>query len=174
MTSAWSAPLRSTTTLLVLVGLLVVGVAWGWSAVTAPFPGRPSAPVCSQVTVAKGEKLYPGQVTVSVLNAGTREGLASRTMQDLLDGGFAEGSLANAPDKTKVGLAEIWTDDPDNPAVRLVRTALGRGVDVVRRDPVAPGVNVVVGDDFGKVRNGRRFVRASKDSRVCSPPGSRG
>ena len=171
MNAGWSARLRSAATLVALLVVLLVGVAWGWSAVTAPLPGGGETAVCSLVTVREGQKVYPDQVTVSVLNAGDREGLAGRTMQDLVDQGFAEGSLANAPEDAKVELAEIWTDDIDNPAVRLVRRHLG-GVDIVRRDPLEPGVNVVVGDDFTKVRKGRRFARADQDAQVCSPPGS--
>jgi hypothetical protein len=162
--------LRTALTLLVLCGLLVIGVTWGWSSVTKPFPGKADAPICVTHSVSAGDRVYPQQVTVSVLNAGTREGLAGRTMQLLVDDGFAEGHLDNAPRGTDVSRAEIWSADPTSPAVRLVASRLGHGVDVVRRDSSSPGVVVVVGDDFTDLRKGRKSVVAQEDTEICSPP----
>jgi hypothetical protein len=175
MTRVMVARARMVGTLVVLVVLLLIGVRWGWLAVTAPFPdlGSEESALCEDVTVAAGEKVYPDQVTVSVLNAGEREGLASRTMVALVGHGLSQGQRANAPDGTEVDKVEIWTDDPQSPAVRLVATYLGKrgkGVEVVRRDPVKVGVNVVVGDDFGSVVKGRKSVAASEDTTICSPP----
>jgi methionine-rich copper-binding protein CopC len=169
------ARLRTALTLAALVALLMIGVSWGWSEVTTPVPDteEESTAVCEDVTVAAGDKVHPDQVTVSVLNAGTREGLAGRTMADLVDEGLRQGQKANAPDGTKVEDVEIWTDDPSSPAVRLVATYLaknGKGVEVVRREPLNLGVNVVVGDEFDKVVKGRAAVIASDDAVICSPP----
>jgi hypothetical protein len=161
---------RTAVTLLVLCVLLVVGGAWGWSAATKPFPEKAEAPVCVDRTIAAGERVYPEQVTVSVLNAGTREGLAGRTMQLLEDDGFAPGHLDNAPPGTDVAQAEIWTSDPSSPAVALVASRLGRGTEVVRRDSSAPGVVVVVGDDFTDLSKGRKSVVAEEDTQICIPP----
>ena len=58
---------------------MLVGVTWGWSAVTAPLPKYEDPPICEDTTLAAGDKVYPDQVTVSVINAGNREGLASQT-----------------------------------------------------------------------------------------------
>lgn len=164
------ARLRSSLTLLALVVLLLVGVTWAWAAVTEPFPEDEAAAACSPVAVSAGTKVYPDQVAVSVLNAGGREGLASRTMAELDERGFSRGDLSNAPADTEVGGVEIWTDNPGSPAVRLVRTFLGDDVRVVRRDTTALGVNVVVGDEFAKVLAGRKWVKATDDTEICSPP----
>lgn len=163
--------LRSALTLVVLVGVLLFGVSYGFSAVTEPFPERDATPVCTEAAVAKGEKIFPDQVTVSVLNAGERSGLASRTMSQLVGVGYGRGDLANAPEGTDVKRVEIWTDEPNNPDVRLVQTYLGtRKALIVRRDTVAVGVNVVVGDRFKDLRKGRKGFKAKEDTSVCMPP----
>lgn len=164
------ARLRSAITLLVLLGLLLAGVAWGWSAMTQPFPESAEVAICDETTVPAGTKVYPDQVTVSVANAGTREGLAGRTMQLLVDAGFGEGQTGNAPSGTEVAFAEIWTDDPENPAVRLLKGKLGGDATVVRRDTTLSGVTVVVGDDFNRLREGGKWTRSEEDEQICSPP----
>lgn len=170
MTGFALARLRSLITLAVLAVLLLVGVAWGWAAVTAPFPKAAEVPVCSPTDVPAGTKVYPDEVTVSVANAGTREGLAGRTMSLFTDGGFGRGGITNAPEGTNVPFAEIWTDDPRNPAVVLVRSKLGKRAKVVRRESGLPGVNVIVGDEFMELARGRKWAQSPQDSEICSPP----
>lgn len=161
---------RAATTLLVLLGLLVAGLAWGWSAATTPLPKPVELDPCTRVELSEGDPVYPDQVLVSVLNAGRREGLASRTMLQLVEAGFVAGDRGNAPSRSGVQTAEIWTDDPDNPAVRLVRTWLGKGVEVRSEPTTAAGVVVVVGDRFQDLATGRERVRAKSDTTICSPP----
>ncbi len=164
---------RSLATLVVLGVLMLVGVTWGWSAVTAPLPTYEDPPVCENTTLAAGDKVYPDQITVSVINAGKREGLASQTMEQLVAKGFVRGGIANAPSQTKVAGAEIWTDDPQSAAVRLVATYLGkkaRGVAIRDRESDELGINVVVGDQFKAVVTGRKGLAAKSDATICSPP----
>lgn len=160
---------RSAITLAALAVLLVLGAAWGWNAATEPLPAKVDTPICTTQTIAAGEKVFPQDVTVSVYNAGTRDGLAGRVMKDLHDDGFAEGSVGDAS-SAKVAAVEIWTTEPDSPAVQLVASHLGKQVDVQRRDGLGAGITVVVGDDFTKVVKGRRSVVAADDAQVCSPP----
>jgi hypothetical protein len=124
--------------------------------------------VCSATRVDAGDHVFPAQVTVSVLNASSREGLASRTMTALKDGGFAPGHSGNAPKDAKVGAAQIWTDDPKSPAVQLVAAWLP-GVRVVQRSVAEPGVVVVVGDHFSAVGQGPKSITATTDATICSP-----
>jgi hypothetical protein len=164
---------RSAATLGVLAVLLLVGVTWGWSSMTAPFPESEDPPICEDVTIAAGEKVYPDQVTVSVLNAGERAGLAASIMQALVDEGFVAGERANAPSRTNVAKAEIWTDDPQSAAVHLVASYLaknGKGVAIREQETDELGVNVVVGDKFTDVVKGRKSLTAQEDTTVCSPP----
>jgi hypothetical protein len=165
-----TARLRSAATMVGLAVLLLVGVVWAWSAVTEPFPEGEEVATCTATTVDEGEKVFPAQVTVSVLNAGEREGLANRTMTELEAVGLGKGHLANAPEDTDVSGVEIWAEDLKNPAVRLVRSFLGKDAKLVRRDPQLPGVNVVVGEDFPGVTKGRKSVAAKEQTTICSPP----
>ncbi len=163
---------RALATLAVLGVLMLLGVTWGWSAVTAPLPEYEDPPICENTTLATGDKVYPDQVTVSVINAGKTEGLAGKTMEALVAKGFFKGELANAPDGSKVAGAEIWTDDPDSAAVRLVATYLaknGRGVAIKEQETEQLGINVVVGDEFEAVVTGRKAIAAKSDATICSP-----
>jgi hypothetical protein len=162
--------MRTALTLTVLVVVTVVGALWGWRAFTEPFPQSEDPPVCRDTTVAAGSKVRPSQVTVSVFNASDRAGLASRTMELFVGSGFGQGERGNAPTGTQVQRAEIWTDEVDNPAVLLVQSYLGQRT-VVRVGPsLGPGVTVIVGERFEKLRSGRTAVVATVDATVCSPP----
>ena len=160
---------RSAITLSVLAVLLVVAAAWGFAAATAPFPGKVDTPICEDQDVAAGDKVFPQDVTVSVYNAGTRDGLAGRVMQSFTSAGFAEGQSGNATG-VKVPVVQIWTTEPKNPAVLLVASKLGKGVAVESRDGLGAGVTVVVGDGFTKLVKGLRSVTAKDDATICSPP----
>ncbi|GAA1952962.1 hypothetical protein GCM10009798_10200 [Nocardioides panacihumi] len=157
-------------TLAVLAALLAFATVWGWSALTAPLPGLANAPACVETPISAGDTVTPQQVTVSVLNAGKRAGLASRTMVALTDQGFNKGDSANAPAKTSVGYAQIWTDDPDSPAVALVASRIDH-VRIVQHDVDQVGVVVVVGDKFRQLSKGEPSVKATKPTTICSPAG---
>jgi hypothetical protein len=161
---------RSALTIGVLGVLLLVAAIWGWSAATEPLPERVDTPICVSTPVGAGEKVFPQQVTVSVYNAGHRQGLAARTMQIFTDRGFAEGKSGNVITRGKVRRAVIWTDDPKSPAVRLVASRLGPKTKAVRHDGPGVGVTVVVGDGFGHLVKGSRAVVARTDTTICSPP----
>lgn len=160
---------KTAITLVVLAGLLVAGLAWGWSAATTPLPESAELDPCTQVGVAAGEKVYPDQVLVSVLNGGTRDGLASRTMQLLGDAGFATGEMGNAS-RSGVDTAAIWTDDPQGPAALLVASWLGKDTEIRSEETTAPGIVVVVGDDFKDLAKGRKQIKVTADATICSPP----
>ena len=166
-----NARLRTAITLAVLVLLLLTGVTWGFTQVTSPFPGKAEPAVCVPTTYAAGETLVPADVTVSVLNASKREGLAGRTMQLFTDQGFAEGQTSNAPEGTEVPVAEIWTDQKNDPAAKLVRSRLGTSI-VVDPDDKSPavGITVVVGDQFTELTEGKPSVTLKAETTICSPP----
>lgn len=158
---------------LVLLGLCLVlaGVGlWGFNAATQPFPAKTDPPKCVATPVAAGEKVFPGQVTVSVYNASGRNGLAGLTMGLFTDAGFNRGDTGNAPRDADVRHATIWTEDPNSPAVALVAGHLGRRVDVQQQEGRGVGVTVLVGDTFEKLVKGPGRVVAKEDTRICSPP----
>lgn len=162
---------KSALTLTTLGALLVGGTVWGYQSLTAELPKVNDPPPCSEWTAKAGSKLYPDQVTVSVYNAGTRGGLAGRTLQALGDQGFAEGEQNNLDrdDKTKVKTVQIWASSPDDPAAGLVASYLGDDVEIVERVGDVPGILVLVGDGFGGVVDGRKQIKVAQDTVVCSP-----
>ena len=161
-------PVRTTITLLALGLVLAVAAVWGWNAATKPLPAKVDSAICVDTDVAQGDKIYPQQVTVSVYNAGRREGLAGRTMQLLTDAGFAKGNAGNAA-SAKVGTVAIWTTTPDSPDVRLVASYFD-APEIKRREGPGSGVTVIVGDGFKTLAEGKRAVRAEADATICSPP----
>lgn len=165
-----TAPLRSALTMAVLGVLLLVMLVWGWSSATAPLPGsEEDSGACEPFTVIAGERLDSSQVEVSILNAGNREGLAGEVMDGLVERGFRPGSSGNAPTGTEVAKVQIWASDKRDPAVELVRKALPQPAPVVDTEVNAPGVVVVVGNDFGELREGRTSITADQDGSVCAP-----
>lgn len=165
------AAARTALTLAALGLLLVVGVVWGWSAATKPLPETSSSSGgCTPTTLAAGDKLYPDQVQVSVLNAGNRGSFAARVLTQLAARGYAEGTSGNAPGDADVNRVQVWAADPDAPEVQLVVSTLGDKVPVVDREVTAPGVVVVVGDRFDRVRKGRKQVTVQDEVEVCLAP----
>lgn len=160
--------LRTVVVLCLLSLLLLIGLIWGWKAMTRPFPAKADAPVCENTRVSAGTKVFPAQVVVTVLNASNREGLAGRTTQALTDEGFVAGTSGNAPKKTNTRRVQIWTDDPKSPAVRLVASWLHKPT-IIKHGTKEPGVVVVVGEHFPQVSGGRKAVKAATDATICSP-----
>lgn len=159
---------RSVITLALLALVLVLAGLWGWNAISEPFPKDHGPPVCVEREVAKGDRVTPRDVTVSVQNASSRVGLAGLTMDLLTEAGFRQGEEGNTPGKRRVARVEIWTDDPRNPAVRLVASHLG-DVDVVKRPTRVKGVLVVVGDRFDDLVRGKKSIRATEGTTICGP-----
>ncbi len=162
--------MRTTITLLILLALLVGGALWGLAQVTKPFPKAVDLPACSDTEISRGTKVFADQVVVNVLNAGTRSGLARRTMGLLTDRKFVEGTSGNADRDVKVDVVEVWAPDRKDPGARLVASWFG--TKPMTKDDLEPGVTVVVGDGFRSLDQGRKSVRAREDMTVCAPPGS--
>jgi hypothetical protein len=146
----------SAITLVVLVGLLVVGVYVGWQKLNEPLPGgededqaQVSGPRCDD-GVKRGDVVRPRDITVSVYNAGTRTGLAGQTMSELEARGFIAGDVGNAPaDLADVRFVRVLAATRSDPAARLVALQFGPNtlVEAVKED-LGPGVEVIVSDGF--------------------------
>jgi len=163
--------MKTILTLGVLTALVLLGLTWGWSAMTSPFPqGAAATRICVQTTVQPGERVAAPKVTVSVYNASDRLGLADRTMAAFEAQGFGAGKVANAPQGSDVNYAQVWTHEPQNPAVRLVVSRLGPKAHVVGKDPQGPGVTVMVGEGFDALVAGKASVKATEQTQICSPP----
>lgn len=162
-------------TLGILTALCLFGLFFGVRAITAPVPEQSLVadpkPVCQEREVKAGTKVGPQEVTVSVYNAGGRAGMASRTLQDLIEKGFSGGNSGNveAPEVKRV---QVWADARNNPAATLVARQFGPGTKVVAKDELPGiGVVVVVGPNLdGMLKDAPVSVKAKVDSSFCSPP----
>jgi LytR cell envelope-related transcriptional attenuator len=161
---------KALTTLGFLLALLLFGVAWGWSAMTTPFPHKAEQKACYPTRVQAGDRVSAPKVTVSVFNASERVGLAERTMSGFEEQGFGPGTVGNAPKGTEVAFAQVWSKDRSNPAVQLVLSRLGPHAKVVARHHGGPGVVVMVGSQFQHLVDGRSSVKVTRTTTICSPP----
>lgn len=160
---------RSAITLVILAVLLVAAVGWGWSQVTQPLPGARDTGPCTERTIAAGDPVTPADVTVSVLNASERGGLAGKTMNALERRGFGRGEMGNARPSAAKGPAVIWAAKGD-PAARLIASHLRGKVRLVDQPSSYPGLTVVLGKPFkGLKKNGRQQVRVKEATTVCAP-----
>lgn len=165
-----SLHVKTVITLVVLAMLLFIGVAWGWASLTSPFPHSTASKICYPTTLQPGDRVSPPKVTVTVLNASDRVGLAERTISDFEDQGFGPGTVGNAPKGTVVHYAQIWAKDRHDPAVRLVASRLGPHAAIVDRKSAGPGVVVVVGAQFNALVQGKQSTPVTKPVTICSPP----
>jgi hypothetical protein len=155
--------------------LCLFGILIGVRALTTDLPDDPlvesSDQQCEDRTIAAGKRIRAGEVTVSVYNAGTEAGAASKVMSVLQTRGFAEGESGNAPKGTEIIRAQVWADSPRNSAARLVARHLGVGIRVFGGKPVlGPGIVVVVGNELGKLPSAPKQVNAAGPTKICSPP----
>jgi hypothetical protein len=157
-------------TLSVLAVLVLLGIVWGWSATTQPFPHTPAQKICYPTHLQPGDRVSAPEVTVSVYNASERVGLAEHTMSAFEDQGFGTGNVGNAPKDASVLYAQIWTEDRHNPAVQLVISRLGPRAHVITHEPKGPGVTVLVGPAFAKLVQGKQSTKVTEATTICSPP----
>ncbi len=165
-----SGALRSALTLAALAVLVVVGAVWGWAALTKPFPKDDPVAICEDTAVSAGGEVRRDQVVVSVFNGSRRSGLASATSAQLEERGFVPGDVGDAPAQTAT--TQIWSSDPTDPAVDLVRLQFKKAK-VVPGDALGPGVVVVVGEKFQALRPKQvESVVAKADATYCRATGS--
>ncbi|UUZ60919.1 LytR C-terminal domain-containing protein [Nocardioides sp. B-3] len=165
-----TASVKSALTLLTLVGLLLIAAVWGWQAATKPLPSSEPPPLCTDVTVNVGDRVFHDQVAVSVYNGSDRNGTAGATMEQLEERGFVGADSDNAP--AKIDGVEIWSDEPRNAAVHPVARQF-KGAKVVSGEELGRGIVVVVGESFKALREKEvESVTAVETSTFCSPPES--
>lgn len=161
--------LTSLLTLATLALLLVAGLAWGWQAMSSPFPKKADAKACYATAVTGGSRISAAQLTVSVYNASQRVGLAERTISAFEDQGFTAGSVGNAPKGTVVPFAQVWNRHPNRPDVQLVLSRLGPKAHVIAKHHKGQGIVVVVGDGYEHLEAGLSSVKVPHDLTICSP-----
>ncbi|HEU4566756.1 MAG TPA: LytR C-terminal domain-containing protein [Marmoricola sp.] len=160
-------------TLVVLLGVLAGMAVWGWRHVTAPIEAQQagSQESCSPAEITRTRFVRPGDVQVSVYNAGHRSGLAGRTMTHLEARGFRPGEVGNARKSMHVRRAVVHTTKKDDAAAKLVARTLGRHVRVVvTKTAGGPGVDVFVGNRFRKLApHAPRKMKLPKPVTRCVP-----
>lgn len=80
-----------------LLGLLVWGAKWGWTALTEPLPSPSPTPCVLQ----PAERVTPADVTVRVFNGGFTSGLANRVGRELTAAGFQVVKVANTDEPVR-------------------------------------------------------------------------
>ncbi len=165
-----SAALKSALTLSGLGLLLVVATVWGWAALTKPFPRDEPIAICEDASISAGTEVRRDQVVVSVFNGSGRSGLAGSTSSELTERGFVPGDVGDAPQPAET--TQIWSGDPTNPAVLLVKKQFKKAK-VVEGDPIGVGVVVVVGEKFKTLRKKQvESVLAESDTSFCKATGA--
>ncbi len=166
----WKTPI----TLVVLLGLLVGAVFYGWQTIISPDepaegPTAGAPPTCERkVTFKKGQKIQAQDITVNVYNAGIVPGLAGNTLSALVGKGFQGGVSDNAPGAQSARNVTIMTDVPESPKVRLVRMQFQGPVSVVPGE-LAVGVDVIVGDEFRAVDpNATTVIQLRRNISSCA------
>jgi LytR cell envelope-related transcriptional attenuator len=162
---------RTPLTLLVLLLVLLGGAVYGWSAVVGNGGSEAESTTpqdCSSRTLSPGGRLQASQVTVSVFNAGTVQGLATETLNQLHGKGFEKGEVGDAA--AKVRKVAVWTSTPDDPAVTLVARQFKGKTKIVKTDSVlGEGINVIVGNHFqGLSKKAKTSIKVTEPAAVCS------
>jgi hypothetical protein len=155
--------------LVVLLGLLAIGVWWGYKAVTAPLPKLPP-PSCAPVTV--GPVLTPSSVQVRVLNGGTKNGLAATVAGNLHDVGFPIPKFGNKSDYGQQQTSIVGFS-ADSPEVVLVAGFFPDAV-IAPDGRIDHSVDVIVSDGYAGF-NGeapREVPVADPNGVVCLPAAS--
>jgi hypothetical protein len=161
---------RSALTLTVLAVLVLIAAVWGWAAFTEPFPEDEPVAICEDTALPAGSEVRRDQVVVSVFNGSKRSGLAGATSAPLAERGFVEGTVGDSP--LPAATTQIWSSEPDNPAVVLVQRQFKRA-QVVEGEALGPGVVVVVGEKFQSLKKKQvESVVAESDATWCKATGS--
>lgn len=155
----WKTPI----TMFVLVVIVVGAAFWGWRAVVSPAepsstpatttgPTKPTEPTatCQEVKERERERVDSKDVLVNVYNAGGISGLATETLGTLTGKDFRTGVAEDAPAGVTATNVTIVTKDRQDIDVKLVALQFNGEVTYSDGD-IAPGVDVVVGDQFESI-----------------------
>jgi LytR cell envelope-related transcriptional attenuator len=152
--------LRTTVTMLVLIGILCAGAWYGWTGLTVgDVEAEPEAEPTAECTTPRPVRVRARDVLVSVFNSGAPTGTGGRVMDVLNRRGFLQGEVEVAPDDILRRGAVIYTSDPRAPEVQLVARQFRRPVIEENATPPGPGVNVFIGAEFPGFRAPQLRIR---------------
>jgi hypothetical protein len=162
---------RTAITMLLLSGVLVGAAYFGFVGVTQGWFGGDEATADDTRSCPRPppETVSARGVRVSVYNAGAPEGQATQVMEALVDQGFVEGELTDAPEPIEVDGIVLWPGEAEAGAVLLVRRQFDDVRVSDRPEPLGPGINVLVGEDFDRLaRQAPRSIDIAQPRR-CEP-----
>lgn len=150
--------------------IFVGGSLTGFKLLTAAPEKTNAAPACQTVTAQAGKRLSSNMVTVNVLNASERAGLANRVLIDLQSNGFLGGSKGNSTDTAPKRVA-IVTNDRKDPRVKLVAQQFKDNVKYSKpQGSAGDGITVVVGPNYSGLKSKpKTSVRTDREISACIP-----
>jgi hypothetical protein len=169
-----SRSLRTAITMGLLVGLLVGLAYFGWTGLTRGWFDGDDGTVAETgptqtCTTPPPVRVRSRSVRVSVYNAGAPQGQATEVMEALSAQGFREGELTDAPEPIAVDGIVLWPGGADAGAVQLLQRQFRDARVVERREPLGPGLNVLVGEDFDSLAADAPRAIDVAQPEVCEP-----
>jgi hypothetical protein len=157
----WRTPI----TMVVLLGILVGGIWWGWNSLTNSSAGQN----CVQQTLPNN-RLVPKQVVINVYNGGAKAGTAARTADELQKRGFNIGKIANEPKGDKVDAVAVRGATGDAPELKLVSGQLNQKAVPVADNRPDHTVDLVLGPRYNRLATkGIPSIAVPANSVVCLP-----
>jgi len=172
---SWKTPI----TLVVLLVVLLGAAFYGWKTIISPArddddPPTVAAPTCDETeTFERGQVIRSKDILVNVYNAGSVSGLAGETLDVLASRGFEPGKADNAPTGTHATNVTIITSDKKSPSVTLVAAQFKGKVEVVKGEDLAPGIDIVVGNEFkGVDKKAKKKLKVKEEVTTCASAGT--
>ena len=157
----WRTPI----TMVILLGILAVGVWWGWKSLI----NSCSEPTCVEQNLAN-IRLVPKQVVLNVYNGGAKAGSAQRVADALKKRGFNISKIANEPKGDKIDVVSIRGASETAPEMLLVAGQLNQKALLIGDGRTDHTVDLVIGAGFGSVKlKGLPSVTVPPNADVCLP-----
>ena len=177
----WRTPI----TMVVLLGVLLGAAYYGWQTIVNPggaddsASGQKQKPAgcTNKIIIKRGQRVMARDVVVNVYNVGTRTGLAGETLDELVTKGFRRGVADNAPPDIRPvrNVAVLRTHAKLLPQEQLVHNQFNGTVVYRRSQDLAPGIDVIVGNNFiGVDRSAQSFLRVKHRVQTCAAPKNAG
>jgi len=142
---------RTAITLLIAVALLAGAFYYAATYFKRPQSAAAACPSATRTTAAapaQGAAPSPGQITVNVYNATSRNGLATEAAKTVKERGFVVGTVANDPARKQVaGTAEVRYGKNGETAAKVVSTLVAGAAPVTDARADA-SVDLVLGKGF--------------------------
>jgi len=173
---SWKTPI----TLVVLLVVLLGAAFYGWQTIISPAregdddPPETAQAKCDETeTFERGQVIRTKDVLVNVYNAGTISGLATETLDELASRGFEAGEADNAPSGPSVTNVTIIASDKKSPSVQLVASQFKGKVEITKARDIAPGIDILVGNEFRGVDNqAKKKLKVKEEVTTCASAGT--